>query len=195
MKKKKTNLKLTHYVYYDKKSGKILSVGNEENKQYEHGIQVEFKEIEGFLTGVWDFKDYLVGYKRDTEGNSQLGIVPATDQGYAFKNTVFEWISETDKEVECLVTWHKPSSSWKFSINKSLTHDYESILAPKLVFFITLEHDFDFLVRTIFIDLQDLISSEELSIPFTTNVENKIDKISISSKLVFKTYGLRIIHE
>lgn len=195
MKKKKSDLKLTHYVYYDKKSGKILSVGNEKDDRYETGIRVEFKEVEGFLTNTWSFGDYLVGYKRDEEGNSSLGIVPATDQGYAFKSTVFEWITETDTDVECLVTWHAPNKSWRFSINKSLTNDHESILAPKLVFFVTLENDFDFLVRTIFIDLQDLVSSEYLDIPFDTNIENKIDKISISSKLVFKTYGLRIIHE
>lgn len=195
MKKKKSDLKLTHYVYYEKKSGKILSVGNEKDDRYEHGIKVEFKDVEGFLTNTWNFSDYLVGYKRDGDGNSQLGIVPATDQGYAFKNTVFEWITESDKDVECLVTWHKPTNAWQFSINKNITNDYESILAPKLVFFVTLENDFDFLVRTIFINLQDLVSSDFLSVPFVTNIENKIDKISISSKLVFKTYGLRIINE
>jgi hypothetical protein len=32
-------------------------------------------------------------------------------------------------------------------------------------------------------------------VPFTTNFEQHSDKVSISSKLVFKTYGLRIIHE
>jgi hypothetical protein len=61
-----------------------------------------------------------------------------------------------------------------------------------LVFFVTLETDFDFLIRTIFVDSVDLISSKQISVPFTTKIEKRIDKISISSKLVFKTYGLKI---
>ena len=71
----------------------------------------------------------------------------------------------------------------------------DKVLTPKLVFFVTLETDFDFLIRTIFIDTQDLLSSKYLAIPFISTLETKIDKISISSKLVFQTYKLRIVHE
>ena len=72
---------------------------------------------------------------------------------------------------------------------------YDVVVAPKLVFFVTLENDFDFLLRTIFINLADLITSDVISFPFESNIEHKIDKISISSKLIFKSYGLRIIHD
>jgi hypothetical protein len=63
------------------------------------------------------------------------------------------------------------------------------------IFFVTLENDFDFLVRTIFLQAVDLLSSEKLIVPFDSSLEHKINKISISSKLVFKTYGLKIIHD
>ncbi len=190
---KKSNL--THYVYYDKKSGQILSVGNEKDDRYEHGLRVAFEDVERFLTGEWHFRDYLIGYKRDADGTSTLAVVPNTDQGYAFKNNVFEWITETDKDCECLIIWNGPNKTWDFSINKKVTNTHNTVLAPKLVFFVTLENDFDFLVRTIFINLQDLISTDTLSIPFESTIETKIDKISISSKLVFKTYGLKVINE
>lgn len=185
---------LTHYVYYDKKTGQILSVGNEADTRYESGIRVAFDEVEPFLSGKWKFIDYLIGYKRNEDGKSVLTIVQNTDQGYAFKNNVFEWISTATENPECIVTWNRPKYRWEFKIDKSIV-DFDAMLAPKLVFFVTLEDDFDFLVRTIFINLQDLISSEFVSIPFTSNIESKIDKISISSKLVFKSYGLRIIHD
>ena len=193
MSKKQSNL--THYIYYDKKSGRILSVGNEKDSKYESGIRVTFEDAENFLTGKWKFRDYLIGYKKDDDGVSYLGVVPNADQGYAFKGSVFEWITETSKDAECLVTWDLPNNCWRFSINKDVTSDHDTVLAPKLVFFVTLENDFDFLVRTIFINLQDLISSESLTIPFESNVERKIDKISISSKLVFKSYSLKVIYE
>lgn len=186
---------LTHYVYFDKKTGSILSVGNEINRGYEHGIRVSFEDAEGLISGRLKFKDYLVGYRRDETGNTELAVVPNTDQGYAFKNNVFEWITEDNDKAECLVTWNKKQSRWEFSISKEAASAYDIMLAPKLLFFVTLESDFDFLIRTIIIDLADLISSESVNIPFESNVETKIDKISISSKLVFKSYGLRIINE
>lgn len=183
---------LTHYVYFDKKTGQIFSVGNEPEPKFEHGIRVAFEDVEGFLVGRLKFKDYLVGYKRNQEGVSNLAIVPATDQGYGFKNNVFEWISETDENVECTVTWNGPRNRWDFEIDKKVKNYYDVVVAPKLVFFVTLEDDFDFLIRTIFVNLADLISTDVISIPFTNSMEKKIDKISISSKLIFKSYGLRI---
>lgn len=184
-----------YYVYFDKKTGQILSVGNEPEPKFEHAIKTSFEEVEGFLTNKWKFRDYLVGYKRNQDGISNLAIVPATDQGYAFKNNVFEWITETSERVECLVTWNGPNKCWDFSIDDKIKNYYDVVVAPKLVFFVTLENDFDFLIRTIFINLADLISSDMISFPFESKIENKIDKISISSKLIFKSYGLRILHD
>jgi hypothetical protein len=186
---------LTHYVYYDKKSGHIHSIGNEEDKRYEHGIRTTFEEVENFLNLKWKFKDYVVGYKNQQDGTSILSIVPSTDQGFAFKNNVFEWITETNEDTECTVTWNSLKKEWQFSLSDEFKLQSDKVLTPKLVFFVTLETDFDFLIRTIFIDTQDLISSKYLPIPFISVVENKIDKISISSKLVFQTYKLRIVNE
>lgn len=185
-----------YYVFYEKRSGKILSVGNEKDSRFEYGIEVPYDDIEHLLTGEWHFRDYLVGYKRDVDGNSRLSIVPNTEQGYIFKNNIFEWITETKKKVECLVTWNGLNKCWEFSLDEKTRKAYsDTMLVPKLVFFVTLESDFDFLIRTIFIEALDLVSSEKVTIPFDSNIENKIDKISISSKLVFKSYGLRIINE
>lgn len=185
-----------YYVFYEKRSGKILSVGNEKDPRFEYGIEVQFDEIENLLTGKWHFRDYLVGYKRDIDGSSRLSVVPNSEQGYIFKNNIFEWITETKKKVECLVSWNGPGKCWDFSLDEKSKQMYlETVLVPKLVFFVTLESDFDFLIRTIFIDSLDLVSSEKLSIPFESSLESKIDKISISSKLVFKSYGLKVINE
>jgi hypothetical protein len=186
---------LTHYVYFDKKTGHILSVGNESDTRYETGIRTTFLEVEGFLSGKWKFKDYLIGYKRNADGTSNLAIIQATDQGYAFKHNIFEWISETDENVECVVTWDGQNKQWKFKLDDRIKDYYDVVVAPKLVFFVTLEDDFDFLIRTIFVSLSDLITSNEIVVPFDSNIEHKIDKISISSKLVLKSYGLKIIHE
>jgi len=60
-----------------------------------------------------------------------------------------------------------------------------------LTFFITLETDFDFLVRTITFNIKDLVL-DKVCVPFVSSVEEKIDKISISTKSLFSSYGLTI---
>jgi len=192
-KKKLLNTTPRYYVYYNKKSGKILSIGNERDDSYEYGIEATWPEVEKLIDGSWSFNDYLVGYKRQPDGSSLLAVVPNTEHGYIFKNNIFEWITDNNEKAECIVAWNGPSECWEFSLNESVKAVYsDSLLIPKLVFFVTLETDFDFLIRTIFIDSVDLISSKQISVPFTTKIEKRIDKISISSKLVFKTYGLKI---
>jgi hypothetical protein len=184
-----------YYVYYDKKTGAILSVSNEKSLVFEHGIEVEFSEVEGLLTGPHDFKDYVVGHKRLADNATVLAIIPIGNEGYTFKNNVFEWISD-NPHAECIVEWNGPLSMWNISLTDAVKNTYKDyILTSKLVFFVTLESDLDFLVRTIYIDLQQLLDSSCVKIPFTTSLEHKIDKISISSKLVFKSYGLKVIHE
>lgn len=194
-KKKQLNSTPRYFVYYNKKSGKILSIGNERDDSYEYGIEATWSEVEKLIDGSWSFNDYLVGYKRQPDGSSILAVVPNTEHGYIFKNNIFEWITDANEKAECIVAWNGPLECWEFSLNDSVKAVYsDSLLIPKLVFFVTLETDFDFLIRTIFVDSVDLISSKQISVPFTTKIEKRIDKISISSKLVFKTYGIKIIN-
>ena len=184
-----------YYVYYDKKTGSLLSVTNEKSKTFEYGFEVDFCEVEGLLSGRDNFKDFVVGQKRLDNNSTVLAIMPVGIEGYVFKNNVFEWISE-NPHAECIVEWHQPTASWNISLSKKSKSTYnDHVLLSKLVFFVTLENDLDFLIRTIQIDLQSLLALGSICIPFKTSLEHKIDKISISSKLVFKSYGLKITYE
>lgn len=184
-----------YYVHFEKKSGQILGVSNYLDDSFENNLPISFEEAEPFITGSARTKDFIIGYKRDEKGKNILAIVPISDQGYSFKNNVFEWITETTDPVECTVTWNGAGKRWEFSIEKRIIDYYDVAAAPKLIFFVTLESDFDFLVRTIVISMHDIILSDlNYIVPFVYPLESKIDKISISSKLVFKSYGLRIVN-
>jgi hypothetical protein len=182
------------HVYYDKKTGKILSICTKDDS-YEHGIKVPLSEVIDLLSGKSSFRDYLVGYKKMPNGKSKLGLVPNTDHAYSFKNNTFEWITETNKKTECTVTWNGKDNCWIFEIDDSVAESHNDMIAQRLVFFVTLEDDFDFLVRTIFISLEELLASKKVTVLFKTNIEKKIEKISISSKIMFKSYKLRIVNE
>lgn len=195
MAKKQTN-SLDYYVYYDKKSGEILSVTKEKNSRYEYGLTIPYEEAENFLNGTWHFRDYVVGYKRLANNKTTLSVIPVDDQSFSFRNNVFEWITETKKDTDLVVEWNGLKKEWRFYLGNKFKEKFEdNIFTPKLVFFVTLETDLDFLIRTIYVDMQDLVNRDSVVVPFDSNIENSIDKISIGSKLVFKSYGLKVIHE
>lgn len=184
----------SYYVYYDNKTGQILSVTNEKSDKYEYGFSAQFEEVENFLTGKCKFIDYIVSYKRLSENATELGIMPKTSEEYSFRNNVFEWITQNNKDSDLTVVWNGNSRAWRFLLKPGLIDRCKNLLTPRLVFFVTLEDDFDFLIRSIYIDTEQL-SDHEVVVPFSTDIENKFNKISISTKLVFNTYRLKVENE
>lgn len=184
-----------YYVYYDKKTGNILSVTNEKSSRYEYGIEVPFADIEKFMLGEWKFQDYTIGYK-NPDDRSTLGVLSRDHLGYTFKNNMVEWVTEQPKNADCIVEWDKVNKCWNFYLDDEFKKTYNNtILDTQLMFFVTLETDFDFLIRTIFVKISKLLSDKVVSLPFESNLEMDINRISISTKNVFKSYKLKVIND
>lgn len=184
-----------YYVYYDNKTGRILSVTNEVNSNYEYAIEPTNEEVNKLLTGEWSFLDYIVGYKRLADNTVIKAVVPVSDSEYSFRHNSFEWITEYNSNSEVLVEWNLPNNCWIISLSSEFKKTNNEIFVNKLLFFVTLETDFDFLIRTISIDARELLDADKISIPFVSKKELDIDTISISSKLAFKSYNLKITYE
>jgi hypothetical protein len=179
------------YVYYNRQTGEIMSVGVEPNPHFEHYIIQPFEVVEQLISGRRKFSEYVVSYKK-----SVLAVVEKDYEGYVFKNNLYEWLKPTDEQRDCIVEWNQLDQVWRFKLDseyKELVN--ERLLNQKLLFFVTLATDFDFLIRTIPIDVVDLVSEKFVEIPFVSKLEQDIKKISISCKMTFKNYGLRIVHE
>lgn len=194
-KRKNKTVESCYYVAYDKSTGELLAVGCG-NNNYENYFEVPFEQAEPFISGEYKFHDYLVGNKRQSNGKIAFTITQKVDEGYAFKNNLFEWIREKKTKTDCTVEWNQPDQAWYFSLDpayKLVMHD--NLVIQKLVFFVMLETDFDFLIRTIILEAQQLVQHDRIKIPFESRLEKQIDKISISSKLVFKSYKLKVVYD
>lgn len=191
-----TNPEPSYYAYYDKSTGDLISVTNEKSTTHDHGIEITETEYTRLVTGQESFSRYKVGYAKNTEGKTELSLVPVTDLGYAFRSNMFEWITdEPTSDTELVVTWNGKEKQWNFSLSKDCKDKFTSELAPsRLIFFVTLLTDFDFLIRTITIPTNDLLGQDTVTVKFDTQLENKINNISIATKLLFNTYGLKV-HE
>ena len=51
--------------------------------------------------------------------------------------------------------------------------------------------DLNFLIRTITLRPTDLIL-DKIIVPFESTIETQIDKIALSTKIVFSSYGLKV---
>jgi len=181
-----------YYVYYDSKTTAILSVTNEKNDSFESGIIVTYEEVEKFLNGQWHIKDFKVDHET---GSSELKILSNFDQSLNFENNEFTVIRETDTKSEFIVEWDLPNKQWVFILDDTYRKTFNGVFNACLTFFVTLENDLDFLIRTIVVDTNDLVYKGIAVVPFEEDIEEEINRISISSKMIFKNYKLRIVHE
>lgn len=181
-----------YYVYYDIRTRDILSITNEQNTSYENGIIVSFEDVENFLEGKWHFKDFKVDYET---GSTELKIISNSAQGFDFNTNEFKLIESGNNDADLIIEWNLPKKSWIFSLSQQYKRSFNGVFNSNLMFFITLESDHDFLIRTIYIDADELKRRDFIDISFNTDIENKIEKISISSRMNFKNYNLKVIHE
>jgi hypothetical protein len=186
----------TYYAHYDKKTGVIYSVSNEKLSHHTHSIEITLDDFNEFTTGTRKLHEHVVGYAKTQDGTTKLVHMQITEQMYGFRNNVFEWITDTPTDkTELVVVWNGLKSAWEFKLSNTAKERLDdSLISTNVVFFVILENDFDFLIRTIFIKTEDLIKQDNVIINFESKFESRIDKISIASKITFQSYGL-IINE
>lgn len=183
-----------YFVYYDKKTGNILSVTNEKNDKLEYFLEVEKSVATAFLDGEQFIGDYCVAY----DDKLGLTIIPKQDEFFIRRTNIFEIIKPT-KEIEdkeFIVEWNKSVYGWNFYLTADAKARLrEEGLAQYLAVFISDAKDLNFLYRVIYIDASLLLLKEKVYQPFVSKYEHDIDQITVSSKLVFETYGLVKIYE
>jgi hypothetical protein len=184
----------TFWAYYDKATGNILAVTNVDDKKQKNRIEITPELHSRLVAGKEKFSDYTVGYLRSDDGKNILSITAKKDLAFIFKNTMLTVVSlPPADDTDVIVEWNKEQESWFFS----LSEDAKKTIALKfgdirIVFFVTLENDFDFLVRTIVLNNEDLMAKEKIQIPFEHDIETQINKITISTKIVYQSYGLLV---
>jgi hypothetical protein len=185
-----------YYAYYDPITNQLLSVTNEKISLYTDYLEVDFDTYERLVTGKQKFSDYLLGHIK-IEDKTVLKLIPVVEQAYSFKNTMLEIISENKiKDPELVVEWHGVNKEWNFLVSATAKGRLNVKLdSAKILFFIILESDYDFLIRTIVIDSQQLLSQNCVGIPFANEIENHIGKLSVASRLIFESQTLRIVNE
>jgi hypothetical protein len=177
-----------YFVYFDKDNGDIIAISNEQYP-YENFIQVEFADIERFFN-----KDNFINFRVTFDEDGALKFVNKNQSELNFKSNIVETIRLNEHDNVLTVEWS--NTGWKFIINdRFLTHPRAKSLNAKLYFYVTREDNINILIRTIEIQLRNLLSNKTLVLPFETENEKAIDNISMFTLPFFETYGMRIKHD
>jgi hypothetical protein len=180
-------------IYFNIETGKILAASNEFKPEYDHSLIVSYEQYDA-LVANGDFKDWVVVKTNTVDNEYGVELIRKEFQGQAFRNHMFEWIVDSPKKnTELTVHWDEYNQQWIFVISDNARQRYyDGKITTKIVkIFITLQNDLDFLIRTIDIEIKSLVA-DKVVVPFSTNLETQIDRISVSSKTVFESYGLKV---
>jgi hypothetical protein len=188
------SVKSVYRIYFNLETGDLLAAANEVRQEYDYSLIVPYEQYEAFVSGEEEFKDWSAVKTKTFDNEYGVELVRKEFQGHTFRNNMFEWIVDAPTAAtELEVHWDEYNQQWIFMMsNGARQRCYDKQIATKIVkFFITLENDFDFLIRTIDVELSALLA-DKVVVPFCTTLESQIDKISISSKTVFDSYGLKV---
>lgn len=180
-----SNFSSIYFVYFDS-AGEILSISNERDVNSTASyIEIEYDRVEKFLLNKAPISNYKVSLLEENKPT----LIKKTQES-VYKTNIFNMIDPfVNDSTMLIVKWN--TSGWNFSIRESYKKQLKDLgLSSKLLFFVTLDTNVNLLVRSIEIDLKQLISVDSISVPFVSKFENNINDINISTRRFFDSYGL-----
>jgi len=188
--------KIVHYAYYQVDTKELICLTTEKHPNFKDWIELDEYTYGRLVSGKEKFRDYLIGHVKVGK-KTVIKLQSKMTQAYVFRNTGFEVVTTAAVEnPELVVEWNYPKKEWNFFLSavakKRLRPKLENQLLP---FFIILENDYDFLIRTIFVSSEVLFSDECVGVAFEANLETELDKISMLTKLFFESSLLRVVNE
>ena len=185
----------TYYAYFDPITEKFFSTSNVHNPAHSHYAIVDKYIHKDICSTKLKLADCILDKQVDFDGKITYKLVtPQLSNEFNFQNNLLEWIIDKPvKTTEFIIEWNKLDRKWMFYV----TDEGRKILDggmydSTLVFFVMLETDFDFLIRTFYIKLHDILKLGRLGFDFESKMEDDIHKLSISTRRFFNSYGLKI---
>lgn len=175
------------YVYFDE-TGTIYGIFPGPNTDSIHNfITVEYKRVEKFILGSENTSNYIVSL---VDKDTPL-IVKRTEDAAENTNLLISIDAMSNSNTTLNVKWDLENKQWCFYINPEFKEQFKSLgLITPLLFFITEQRNANFLLNSISINLQELLSSDQITVPWASVTEENFDKVAVSTKRFFDSYGL-----
>jgi hypothetical protein len=186
-----SNVVPLYKVYFDKDTGDIISISNEDIPDYTNSIDVEYDTIKEFLQGKQHSYLYKVMFV------DQLTPVIVLKKSTDVNFIVIE-------EVPCVDHWDNMFTVENYPLlNKwgfQLRPDQKNILKThnlntSFEVFVVDKNNNSFLIRTIKVTLGELINLDRVYVDHISSKETDITSINIFVRKFFSTTGYQILYD
>jgi len=179
----------TYRVYFDKDSGNIVSITNEESTVYDCFVEFEFDVIKDFLNGISQFKDFQITF---IDQNTPRIISKYEDDIAAVFLTRAPLVTNWDSmfTIENYPTFKK----WGFQIRtdqKEILKKYN--LNTTLEIYIIDKRNMNFIYRTIKVSINELIKKDREIVYYHSDKEGDVENTVVFVKQFFSSVGHYII--
>ena len=184
---------MKYYAYYNPATYEVFLVTNELHSTHKHYALITKEQHADITSHKVKFHECIID-QLDNTVDARL-ITQHTYNEFNFKSKSLSWITEpATKDTEFVINHSKiEKKQWEFAITEN---GRQTLIGSRydatLVIFVTLENDLDFLVRTFYLRIHDLLKSDFLRYDFESKLEHQIEKLSISTRIFFNSYGLNI---
>lgn len=175
-------------VYFDE-NGNIDAITNEKKVGSKlNCIEFDYKRVEKFFKG-----ENFINYKVSLADKDTPTIVKKTEDAGTNTNFLIEINQIANNNTTLIVEWNRSEQCWIFKIDELYKDQLKLLgLNAQLLFFITLKTNQNFLIRTISINIKELIEFGTFKVNWKTHTEEHINKLSVSTRKFFDSYGIEI---
>jgi hypothetical protein len=184
-----------YYAYFNPETEQFFSSSNVLDSSLTHYAVIKEDDHRDICSGKIKLVDCILDKQVDFDGSIVYKLLtPQLYNEFNFQNTLLEWVSNsTTSNTNFVIEWNKSDRQWIFYVTDEGRKILDgSMYDSTLVFFVMLETDFDFLVRTFYIKLHEILKAGKIVYDFESKMEDNIHELSISTRRFFNSYGLKI---
>jgi hypothetical protein len=186
-----SNVVPLYKVYFDKDTGDIISISNEDNPDYTNSIDVEYDTIKEFLQGKHQSHLYKIMFV------DQLTPIIVLKNSSDVNFIIIEEVPYVDHWDSMFTVENYPLlNKWGFQ----LSFDQKNILKThnlntSFEIFVVDKRNNSFLIRTIKLTLGELINLDRVYVDHISLKEKDVTSINIFVRKFFSTTGYQILYD
>jgi len=184
-----------YYAYFNPETEKFFSSSNVLDSSITHYAKITEDDHRDICSGKLKLADCILDKQVDFDGSIIYKLLtPQIYNEFNFQNTLSVWVSDSpNSNTNFVIEWNKLDRQWMFYVTDEGRKTLDGgMYDSTLIFFVMLETDFDFLIRTFYIKLHDILKLGRLGFDFESKMEDNIHALSISTRRFFNSYGLKI---
>jgi len=181
-----------YFVYFDKTTGAIICMTNELRSDLETFIKMPYHEVRPFLEGTQNFNHFKIILEKNDLIMINVNEELRTDINF----NALAIVPPATADFSLIIENHLDTKHWGFVLRPDVVRKLsKQDLDVTLDFYLYVEKNKNFHVRTISFKLDELIKNTKHFIPHEHDIEGKSGAITILTKHFFDTYGIKTLNE